>query len=157
MLRRLQLSAHRMHPFPHHYRITARAELKGDVLLEAEGLPTLISAPPESFGGPGDRWSPEDLLVAAVADCFILSFRAVARAAHLSWSDLGVHATGELDRVDGVTRFTAVDLDVVLVVPSVTFADAANQALLRAEHACLISASLVCPVRLRSDLQFLSR
>lgn len=146
-----------MHPFPHHYRITARAELKGDVLLEAEGLPTLISAPPESFGGPGDRWSPEDLLVAAVADCFILSFRAVARAAQLSWSDLGVHATGELDRVDGVTRFTAVELDVVLVLPSVASADAANQALLRAEHACLISASLVCPVRLRSDLQFVSR
>lgn len=145
-----------MHPFPHHYRITARGEPAGDVLLEAEGLPTLVSAPPESFGGPGDRWSPEDLLVAAVADCFILSFRAVARATHLSWNDLGVHATGELDRVDGITRFTAVNLDVVLVLPPGASPDSAKQALLRAERACLVSASLACPVHLRSDLRFVS-
>jgi organic hydroperoxide reductase OsmC/OhrA len=30
------------------------------------------------LGGPGGQWSPETLLVAAAAECFILTFRAVA-------------------------------------------------------------------------------
>jgi organic hydroperoxide reductase OsmC/OhrA len=145
-----------MHPFPHHYRIAARGEPTGDIHLNAEGLPTLISAPPRNFGGPGDRWSPEDLLVAAVADCFILSFRAVARAIRMPWSELVVNASGELDRVQAITRFTAVNLDVVLFLAPGVSPVTAREALERAERACLISASLACPVHLLSEVRFVS-
>lgn len=69
-----------MENYPHIYRIVADAELDRDVILSGDGLDPLPSAPPAEFGGPGDKWSPETLLVASVADCFILSFRAVARA-----------------------------------------------------------------------------
>jgi hypothetical protein len=33
---------------------------------------------PREFDGRGNQWSPESLLAAALADCFVLSFRAVA-------------------------------------------------------------------------------
>ena len=69
-----------MQELPHHYVVSANAKTVGNVALSANGVSDLESAPPAEFGGPGDQWSPESLLVAAVADCFILSFRAIARA-----------------------------------------------------------------------------
>ena len=75
-----------MKPYPHHYLVEASAAASGSVDLRARGLPVIASAPPIEFGGPGDAWSPESLLVAATADCFVLTFRAVARASKLEWS-----------------------------------------------------------------------
>jgi organic hydroperoxide reductase OsmC/OhrA len=43
-------------------------------------VPTLSTATPEEFGGPGDAWSPELLLLGAVESCFLFTFRAVAHA-----------------------------------------------------------------------------
>jgi organic hydroperoxide reductase OsmC/OhrA len=57
-----------MQAFPHHYEVSAGATVTGAVTLESERLPALKSAPPTEFGGPGDQWSPETLLVGAVAD-----------------------------------------------------------------------------------------
>ena len=37
------------------------------------------------FDGPGDAWSPEQLLLAAVEACFLLTFRAVAQASRLEF------------------------------------------------------------------------
>ncbi len=48
-----------MEPFPHHYTATAAANVEGDVSVDAQRLPRLVSAPPAEFGGPGDRWSPK--------------------------------------------------------------------------------------------------
>ena len=72
--------------FPHEYRTTATAETAGLVHLNADGLPEILSAPPKAFNGPGDQWSPEDLLVAAVADCFVLSFQAIAAMSKFNWN-----------------------------------------------------------------------
>ena len=72
-----------MQDFPHHYSAFARAQEQGEIELGGDGLAPLQSAPPAEFGGPGDLWSPETLLVAAVADCFALTFRAIARASKL--------------------------------------------------------------------------
>jgi organic hydroperoxide reductase OsmC/OhrA len=131
-----------MTDFPHSYRASAAAVPDGDVILTSNGLPTLTSAPPKEFDGPGNRWSPETLLVAAVADCFVLTFRAVARVARLPWTSLTCDVTGTLDRVDRVTSFTAFSVRATLEVPDGANAEAARQVMVRAEHACLISNSL---------------
>ncbi len=87
-----------MQDFPHCYKIVAAAETDGDVSLACEGLDSIFCAPPVEFGGPGDRWSPETLLVAAVGNRFVLSFRAIARASKLSWISLECETEGVLDR-----------------------------------------------------------
>ena len=107
-----------MQEFPHHYRVSASGGPDGDVGLDTEGLPTLASAAPVEFGGPGGRWSPESLLVAAVADCFVLSFRAIARASRLPWVSLQCSVEGTLERVDGVTKFTAFAIHATLRTPA---------------------------------------
>lgn len=133
---------------PHRYRVRGTGQLTGDVELTAERLTTLQSASPAEFDGPGDRWSPETLLVGALADCFILTFRAVATASKLSWLSLDCDVTGTLDRVENVTRFTHFDLTARLVVPEGVDADRARRSLEKAERNCLISNSLKAPVAL---------
>ena len=135
-----------MHALPHRYRVKGTGRITGDVELTAERLTTLRSASPPEFDGPGDRWSPETLLVGAVADCFILTFRAIAKTSQLSWLSLDCDVTGILDRVDRVMQFTRFDLVAHLVVPASMDAEAARQALEKAERHCLISSSLKAAV-----------
>lgn len=142
-----------MHPFPHLYRVSARDTGQGRVILESEGLPQIESSPPVEFDGPGDAWSPETLLMAALADCFILTFRAVASARKLEWSELTVALNGTLDRPERISQFTAFELHATLKVAPGTDAEQAKAALQRAEQGCLISNSLKAPVHLTMELQ----
>lgn len=137
-----------MHPYPHLYTVLATAEPTGDVPLTAAGLPAIATAPPAEFDGPGDRWSPETLLCGAVADCFLLSFRAVARASKLDWNSLDCSVDGKLERVDGRTFFTEIVVRATLRVPAGTDQDRATKLLEKAEHVCLVSNSLVAQRRL---------
>jgi|KBSSwiS6_1023812.scaffolds.fasta_scaffold52650_2 organic hydroperoxide reductase OsmC/OhrA len=131
-----------MQAFPHHYTVATNGSATGDVELNADGLPTLRSASPIPFDGPGDRWSPETLLVAAVGDCLILTFRAVARASGFAWTSLDCDVTGTLDRIERATRFVAFEVRARLHVPPGTDPDRARQVLEKAEQRCLISNSL---------------
>ena len=107
-----------MQDLPHHYVVSARVEGKANVVVSSDNLPDIESAGPPEFGGPGDVWSPETLLVAAVADCFILSFRAIARTAKLEWLTLDVSAEGELDKIDKFTQFTGFKVNARLTIPN---------------------------------------
>jgi organic hydroperoxide reductase OsmC/OhrA len=141
-----------MRPLPHVYAISVTAAPDGDVELRAQRLPFLHSALPAEFGGPGDRWSPETLLAAAVGDCFVLTFRAVARTAKLPWSSLTCDVVGMLDRVDHVTRFTSFEVRPQLRLPCGASAEQAYLALEKAEKGCLIANSLKAAVHLHSEV-----
>ncbi|MCP5143710.1 MAG: OsmC family protein [Gammaproteobacteria bacterium] len=141
-----------MQDFPHHYQATATAAEEGDVPLASAGLPEIASAPPVEFGGPGNRWSPETLLVAAVADCFVLSFRAIARASRLTWLGLQCDVTGTLERVERVTRFTRFEVNVRLTVPPGTDRERALKLLEKAEQTCLITNSLSATTHLQAEV-----
>ena len=142
-----------MTDFPHRYSVAAVAAAEDDVALESQGIPSLHSAPPAQFGGPGDRWSPETLLVAAVADCFVLTFRAVARASKLPWDSLRCEVEGTLDRVERVTQFTAFGLRASLRVPAGTDEEKATRLLARAEQSCLITNSLKADFHLETQVE----
>jgi len=131
-----------MQDLPHHYKVGASAGPDGDVDLASEGLDTLRSAAPVEFGGPGGRWSPESLLVAAVADCFILTFRAIARASKLSWTSLQCEVEGTLARSEGKTRFTEFAIRATLHAPSDIDEEKALRMLEKAETGCLVTNSL---------------
>jgi organic hydroperoxide reductase OsmC/OhrA len=131
-----------MTTFPHHYTVSASAAENGDVAVRSQGQPSLRSDSPPQFGGRGDLWSPETLLTAAVADCFALTFRAIARASNLPWVSIRCDARGTLDRVDRVTRFTRFALHVHLEVPEGVDHEQARRLLIAADHTCLVARSL---------------
>lgn len=138
-----------MQPLPHTYTVTASAQTDGQITVTPEGQQPLASNAPVQFNGPGDAWSPEDLFVASVADCFILTFRAVAKHAGLPWSAIQCDAAGELDKVDGVMQFSKIVLTATLRVSADADATQADQLLHKAEQHCLVSNSLKCPVTLQ--------
>lgn len=142
-----------MQDLPHQYAVTATANAVDNVTLSSAGVADLESAPPVQFGGPGDQWSPESLLVAAVSDCFILSFRAIARASKLEWNSLTCNVDGTLDRIDRATQFTGFEIIATLDVPAGTDEDKAQRMLEKAEHACLISNSLKADSQLATNVR----
>jgi peroxiredoxin-like protein len=141
-----------MQDLPHHYHVNASAEADGNVTIKADDLPQIVTAPPAEFGGPGDQWSPETLLVGAIADCFILTFRAVARASKLEWTRLECSAEGVLERVERVTRFTRVTVRATLTVPAGTDSDKAERLLEKSEEACLITRSMTAESHLEAEI-----
>ena len=142
-----------MQPLPHRYAVAAEAAAEGSVRLAASGLADLESAPPTEFGGPGDRWSPETLLVAAVADCFVLTFRAVARASSYAWTRLRCDAEGVLERTPEGTRFTTIRLRAELETPGGADASRGERLLAKAEKGCLVSNSLKAEIQLEARVR----
>ncbi|MEQ1801185.1 MAG: OsmC family protein [Gammaproteobacteria bacterium] len=132
-----------MQPYPHIYRASATGTATGPVPIASTGLPAIGTAPPAEFDGPGDAWSPETLLVASIADCFILTFRGVSRAATFSWDGLECVVEGTLERVAGVTRFSRFTTRATLTVGSSADHAKARELLERAEKVCLVANSLL--------------
>ena len=141
-----------MQDLPHLYRVSAAVQGDANVLLSAADVPDIESAGPPQFGGPGDVWSPEGLLVASVADCFILSFRAIARTAHLDWNSLTCEAEGTLDKIDKLTQFTAFKVKARLEVPQGTSEKKAHTILEKAEKYCLITNSMKADSHLEAEV-----
>jgi peroxiredoxin-like protein len=141
-----------MQELPHQYRVTASTDPAENVILKGEDLPEIVSAPPKEFGGPGSMWSPEELLAASVADCFVLTFRAVAEASRLDWVGLEVSAEGLLERVERVTRFTRFTVFANLVVAEGTDPEKARRLLEKAEAACMITNSLSAETHLETEV-----
>jgi organic hydroperoxide reductase OsmC/OhrA len=141
-----------MKPLPHAYDVRLTGAPDGYATLAASGLPDVRSAPPPAFDGPGDAWSPEHLLLAAVEACFFFTLRAVARASRVELAAVEVSATGTVGQQDGRVRFTE-----IVLRPRLTAGPGADRARImrvveKSERACLVSASLSTPIRLEPEI-----
>ncbi len=141
-----------MHPFPHRYVVNALTTPGSTVTVRSPDLEDIQSTAPPEFNGPPGNWSPETLFVAAVADCFVLSFRAVANASRLDWSEIDCEAAGVLDRTDEGLWFTRIELQVKLRVPPGADPERAARLLEKAEQSCLVSKSLRSQVTLGTEV-----
>lgn len=131
-----------MKPYPHVYQAGAAGTAAGTVLVSAAGLPDLTTAAPPQFDGPEGIWSPETMLIASLADCFILTFRGVSRVARFEWEKLEAQVEGTLERVAGVTYFTRYSTRATLTVKAGADLAKAEELLERAEKLCLVANSL---------------
>jgi len=145
-----------MDEYPHHYTVTASGQTTGPIRVDSPGLHSIDSAPPKQFGGPGDLWSPETFLVAAVADCFLLTFRAISRASTLEWHTLRCEVEGILERVDKVSQFTEFKLTAELSVADGTDVSKAMRLMEKAETGCLITNSLKSKISLKANVTFIN-
>jgi len=141
-----------MKPLPHRYEVQLRGGSTGYAHLDSVGRRTLASAPPREFDGPGDAWSPEHLLLAAVEACFLFTFRAVARASKLEFINLNLHAEGTVDHQAGVTKFTEIVLRPVVTTPRGVDRAKVAAAIAKTEKNCLVAASLATRVRVEAEI-----
>lgn len=131
-----------MHPYPHKYSVSAIGGPTGTVQVSSARLIDIATAAPAEFGGPGDLWSPETLLCGSIANCFVLTFRALARASKLEWFELNCRVAGVLERVDGVTRFSGYTTHAALRIPAGADAAPGRALLEKAEQGCPVANSL---------------
>ncbi len=143
-----------MQKFPHHYVAQAIGQPSGTITTDSGDLEKLHIAAPKEFDGPGDKWSPEELLIASVADCLILTFRAIASASKLEWTTLTCEAKGTLDRIDKITSFTEIYLQASLQIITQSDEEKALRMLEKAEQNCLISNSLTANIHLDANISF---
>jgi len=141
-----------MKPLPHRYDVRIAGGPEGHATLASSGVPDLPTAAPLDFDGPGDAWSPEQLLVAAVEACFLLTFRAVAQASGIAFTSLSVEGEGVVDRASGGMRFTEIILRPRIALPAGIDVVRVRRALEKAERMCLVAASLSTPIRLEPDI-----
>ncbi len=118
-----------------------------DVTIAVDGKPELLASADKPFRGDPTRWNPEDLLLAALSECHLLSYLhacATVGVVVISYRD---EATGTM-REDG--RGGGAFAEVVLR-PRVTVADAAmleaaERAHEQAHDWCFIANSVSFPV-----------
>jgi organic hydroperoxide reductase OsmC/OhrA len=124
------------------YRGYSRAH---DIVIP--GLPVLKGSADPTFHGDRDRYNPEQLLLAALAQCHMLSFLHVAVRHGVVVTDYRDEATGRLRlNRDGSGQFESVTLN-----PQVTVADEAHVGLAEQMHreanqVCFIARSMNFPV-----------
>ena len=143
-----------MQEYPHFYVATAEGSAEGVIDTGSPGLESIAVMAPAEFDGPGDRWSPETMLVASVANCFILTLRAVARASHFEWNAVSCKVVGVLDRVERATRFTEFQIGVTLRLPPGADRHKAHRIAEKSESVCLVTNSLNGDKTLEIDIEY---
>ncbi|MGC8521112.1 MAG: OsmC family protein [Steroidobacteraceae bacterium] len=131
-----------MEPYPHTYIAEASGAFSGAVTVAAPGLAAISSEAARQFGGPGNAWSPETLLIAALADCYVFTFRAVSAAAMFGWRRLECRAEGLLEKRERLAQFTHITVQAALTLAPGADAARAKRLLRQADRACLIANSL---------------
>jgi len=118
-----------------------------DVLLRAAGKPDLAGSADPTFRGDASRWNPEEMLVAALAQCHLLSYLHSA-VRH------GVVVTGYADAPVGTMaqqgqggHFIEVLLRPRVTVAHARMVDDARRIHAEAAANCFIAASVNFPVR----------
>lgn len=114
----------------------------------ASDKPALDIASPPEFKGESGRWTPEDLFVACVNSCTLLTFIAFAEREGLAFTSYESSAEGVLEFSPGGYQFTEVVLHPQITVKSEEDAALARAVLDSAHMACLVSRSVKSTVKI---------
>lgn len=138
----------------HRYRVVAWWTSERTGIAKSDSAPSAIhfAAPPE-FGGLESRWTPEDLLLCAVASCFTTTLRALADYSKLEYSDLGVEVAGTVEKTDRGYGFTEIVIRPTLTIPGEQDQALALRLLQKAKSACLVSGALSVEQRFEPRVQ----
>jgi peroxiredoxin-like protein len=122
----------------------------------APGKPDLETSSPPEFKGEAGKWTPEDMFVASVNLCTLLTFVAFAERKGLKFKDYECAAEGVLEFADGSYRFTEVILHPHVSVDSEASVESARELLDSAHRHCLISNSITAAVKVFPDVRVAS-
>lgn len=144
----------------HHYALTSTwtgntgsgttgyREYRRDVTIEIDGKPNLLASADRPFRGDSTRWNPEDLLLASLSECHLLSYLhacVTAGVVVVSYRDQARGTMHEDGRGSGAFVDVLLRPEVVVAEPSMI--EAAEQAHAQAHEWCFIANSMNFPVR----------
>lgn len=121
--------------------------------LQSPGKDSFRVASPPEFRGEPNVWTPEDLFVAAVETCFLLTFAALVEKRHLAVEAYSSEAEGLLEFADDGYRFTHVTIRPVVIVSDAAAVGPVMTALNDAKRDCLVARSLLTTVTVEPDVR----
>jgi len=145
-------------PHPHYFEahVTWRGASAGptsdyasysrEFQVKIEGKPDLIGSAAAPFRGDASLHNPEDLLLAAVSSCHMLSYLAIAARAGVLVLDYTDRATAIMTFKDGKMRITEATLRPIVTFASGTNLDKTSTFHERANQECFIASSVNFPV-----------
>ncbi|WP_052852487.1 OsmC family protein [Streptomyces avicenniae] len=127
---------------------TAYKTYARDTEAAAEGKTVALpgSADP-AFLGDATRWNPEELLVASLSQCHMLSYLALCSLRKIVVTGYEDAASGTMEETGGAGAFTEVLLRPVVTVAEAGMVEAATALHGPASDSCFIAASVNFPVR----------
>jgi len=130
-------------PAAYRYQVNAWRTADGAGLAKCELAPNALhfAAPPE-FGGLQGRWTPETLLMGAIAGCFTTTFQIIAEHSSLAYTDLEVEVEGVVAKVESGYELTELRIRPLLVVAEAKDHDRALELLWKVQTLCLVSRAL---------------
>jgi organic hydroperoxide reductase OsmC/OhrA len=136
------------------YRVSAWWTSGRTGLAKCESAPNAIhfSEAPE-LGGIEGRWTPEQLLLCALAGCFTTTFQTVARSAQFEYTDLEVEVEGSVHRNKAGCNFTEIVLRPRLTVHAEDESEAGLTLLRRTKSVCMISRAITVPQTLEPQVE----
>ncbi|NYF27921.1 MULTISPECIES: OsmC family protein [unclassified Microbacterium] len=136
---------------------TGYRDYRRDVTIEIEGKPDLLASADKPFRGDASRWNPEDLLLASLSECHLLSYLHACVTAGVVVVSYRDRATGMM-REDGAGggSFVEVMLHPEVVVAEESMIEAAERAHTQANEWCFIANSMNFPVRHEARVSALS-
>ena len=123
-----------------------------DMLVEPEGKPPIVGSAGARFFGDDSRYNPEDLMLASLAECHLLTYLALATQAGIRLDALSVRVTGALAKIDGKTRFERATLHAETRVAPGTDPERARELHARAHEQCFMSNSVNFPIDVEATI-----
>lgn len=115
-------------------------------VVRAAGHPELAGSADPHFRGDAERWNPEELLVAALAQCHLLAFLHAAAVAGVVVVDYADAATGTMLTSGNGGRMTSVVLHPVVTVAAEDMVEKVAALHETAHRDCFIANSVNFPV-----------
>ena len=138
----------------HKYRVVAWWTSGQTGIAKSDSAPNAIHfTAPLQFGGVEGRWTPEDLLMTALASCFTTTFHAIAAYSKFEYTDLAVEAEGTVSKTD-----TGYGFNEIVIRPNLTIASEENRQraivlLYKAKGLCLVSRALATPQKFEIQVE----
>ena len=141
------------HPFPHRYEIDL--SWKGGETSELASGPRVPvpGGPPAQFDGTDEtRWSPEHLVLAALAQCFMLTYISLNKRSQIPLKGWESKAEGVLEKTKEGLVFTSFVVRVTLKTDAARV-DEARRLLDTAKKYCIIANALKTPASLEAAVE----
>ena len=124
-----------------------------EVLVTAEGKPDIAGSADRAFRGNVERWNPEDMLLAALSECHLLSYLHAAASHGIVVTAYTDSASAIMEQTaDGGGHFVSATLRPVVTI-SAGDPELAQSLHAQASAQCFIAASVNFPVRHEPTVQ----
>jgi organic hydroperoxide reductase OsmC/OhrA len=123
-------------------------------IAKSDSAPNAIHfTAPKEFGGLEGRWTPEELLLAALAGCFTTTLRSIAGNVQFDFTDLQVEASGTVRKAASGYSFSEIVLRPTMKIAELSERERALDLLEKTERLCLVARALDVPLRFEPQLE----